>query len=159
MTRPAAHYAGVFAIASTPFTKSGELDLAGMRRVPDCMIDQAVDGVCILANYSEQFLLADQERDTLLELRLAHVASRVPVIVSCSHYSTRIAAARARRRSVRAALGEIAWRRPSLLVLQPVYQAITVAATRPRPQRAGALSSIPLRFVNNDRIGCVRGAG
>ncbi len=31
------------------------------------MIDQGVDGICILANYSEQFLLTDEERDTLLE--------------------------------------------------------------------------------------------
>ena len=33
-----------------------------MRRVLDCMIDQGVDGICILANYSEQFLLTDAER-------------------------------------------------------------------------------------------------
>src|SRR5450759_120993 len=35
-----AAYAGVFPIAPTPFTQSGELDLDGMRRVLDCMIDQ-----------------------------------------------------------------------------------------------------------------------
>ena len=45
------------------------------------MIDQGVDGICILANYSEQFLLTDEERDTLLDLCLGHVAGRVPVIV------------------------------------------------------------------------------
>jgi len=90
-----AAYAGIFPIAPTPFTKSGELDLDGMRRVLDCMVDQKVGGICILANYSEQFLLTDEERDTLLALSLDHVADRVPVIVTCSHYSTRIAAARA----------------------------------------------------------------
>ena len=42
----------------------------GQRRVLDCMIDQGVDGICILANYSEQFLLTDEERNTLLELCL-----------------------------------------------------------------------------------------
>ena len=31
------------------------------------MIDQGVDGICILANYSEQFLLTDAERSTLLD--------------------------------------------------------------------------------------------
>jgi dihydrodipicolinate synthase/N-acetylneuraminate lyase len=60
------------------------------------MIDQGVDGICILANYSEQFLLSDDERDVLLALCLAQVRGRVPVIVTCSHFSTRIAAARAR---------------------------------------------------------------
>ena len=89
-------FAGVFPIAPTPFTEAGALDLEGQRRVLDCMADQGVDGICILANYSEQFLLSDAERDRLLELCLGHVAGRVPVIVTCSHFSTRLAAARAR---------------------------------------------------------------
>jgi dihydrodipicolinate synthase/N-acetylneuraminate lyase len=87
---------GVYPIAPTPFTDAGDVDLPGQRRVLDCMIDQRVDGICILANYSEQFLLDDRERDTLLDTCVAHVAGRVPVIVTCSHFSTRIAAARAR---------------------------------------------------------------
>ena len=76
MTQPATRYTGVYPIAPTPFTASGDLDPPGMRRVLDCMIDQGVDGICILANYSEQFLLADEERDTLLDLCLSHVAGR-----------------------------------------------------------------------------------
>jgi dihydrodipicolinate synthase/N-acetylneuraminate lyase len=88
---------GAFPIAPTPFAENGDLDLDGQRRVLDCMVDQGVDAICILANYSEQFLLSDQERDALLELCLAHVAGRVPVIVTCSHFSTRIAAERARK--------------------------------------------------------------
>ena len=42
---------GVFPIAPTPFTDAGDVDLDGQRRVLDCMIDQEVDGICILANY------------------------------------------------------------------------------------------------------------
>ena len=61
---------GIYPIAPTPFTATGDLDLDGQRRVLDCMIDQGVDGICILANYSEQFLLTDDERDTLLDLCL-----------------------------------------------------------------------------------------
>jgi 2-keto-3-deoxy-L-arabinonate dehydratase len=90
-------YRGVFPIAPTPFTPTGELDLESQRRALDCMVDQGVDGICILANYSEQFALSDAERDTLLQVCTEHVAGRVPVIVTCSHYSTRIAAERARR--------------------------------------------------------------
>ena len=69
-------YTGVFPIAPTPFTAAHDLDLDGQRRVLDCMIDQGVDGICILANYSEQFLLTDAERTTLLDLCL--VACRRP---------------------------------------------------------------------------------
>jgi len=87
---------GVFPIAPTPFTDAGDLDLDSQRRVLDCMVDQRVDGICILANYSEQFLLTDRERDVLQDACLTHVGGRVPVIVTCSHFSTRIAAERAR---------------------------------------------------------------
>ena len=103
---------GVFPIAPTPFTADGDLDLDGQRRVLDCMIDQGVDGICILANYSEQFLLSDDERDALLDLCLTQVRGRVPVIVTCSHFSTRIAAARARAAASAGA---------AMLMLMPPY--------------------------------------
>jgi len=103
---------GVFPIAPTPFLDNGDVDLPGMKRVLDCMIDQGVDGICILANYSEQFLLSDDERDALLRLSVEHVAGRVPVIVTCSHFSTRLAAARARRAAEAGA---------SMLMLMPPY--------------------------------------
>ena len=93
--KPMPRLTGVFPIAPTPFHDNGDLDLPGMKRVLDCMVDQGVDGICILANFSEQFLLTDEERDTLLELCLTHVAGRVPIIVTCSHFSTRIASERA----------------------------------------------------------------
>jgi dihydrodipicolinate synthase/N-acetylneuraminate lyase len=103
---------GVFPIAPTPFTETGELDLASQTRVLDCMIDQGVDAICILANYSEQFLLSDEERDTLMDVCLTHVAGRVPVIVTCSHFSTRIAAARAKKAAQAGA---------AMLMLMPPY--------------------------------------
>ncbi len=90
-------YSGVWPVAPTPFNEDGSLDLAGMRRVVDCMVDQGVDGICILANYSEQFLLSDAERETLTRLALEQMAGRRPVIVTISHFSSDIAVARARQ--------------------------------------------------------------
>lgn len=112
-------YRGVFPIAPTPFTDDGALDLDGQRRVLDCMIDQGVDGICILANYSEQFLLTDRERETLLDLCLSHVAGRVPVIVTCSHFSTQIAIERA---------GQAASAGAKMLMLMPPYHGATLRA-------------------------------
>ncbi len=83
-------YRGVWPVAPTPFNDDGTLDLDGMRRVLNCMVDQGVDGLCILANYSEQFLLSDDERATLMRLCLEHLDGRVPTIVTCSHFSTTI---------------------------------------------------------------------
>lgn len=95
MSLPA--YTGVWPIAPTPFEEDGSLDLEGMRRVLDCMIDQGVDGITILANFSEQFLLSDGERETLMRLSLEHVAGRVPVIATCSHFSTDVVVGRVAR--------------------------------------------------------------
>ncbi len=112
-------YTGVFPIAPTPFEEDGGLDLEGQKRVLDCMVDQGVDGICILANYSEQFLLSDEEREVLLELCLAQVAGRVPVIVTCSHFSTRIAAARGKRAAEAGA---------AMLMLMPPYHGAALKA-------------------------------
>jgi dihydrodipicolinate synthase/N-acetylneuraminate lyase len=119
MTAAASIRTGVIPIAPTPFHDNGDLDLDGQRRVLDCMIDQGVDGICILANYSEQFLLTDEERATLTALCLEYVAGRVPVIVTVSHFSTRIAAERAR---------DAARRGADMLMLMPPYHGALLKA-------------------------------
>ena len=55
-----------------------------------------MDALCILANYSEQFVLSDAERETLMRLSLEHVGGRVPVIVTVSHFYSGIVIERAR---------------------------------------------------------------
>ncbi|MFP8779857.1 dihydrodipicolinate synthase family protein [Hydrogenophaga sp. RWCD_12] len=90
-------YRGIFPVVPTTFTESGELDLESQKRCLDFMIDAGVDGLCILANFSEQFSLSDDEREILTRTCLEHVAGRVPVIVTTTHYGTRVCAERSRR--------------------------------------------------------------
>ena len=113
---------GIAPIAPTPFREDGSIDLEGMRRVLDCMIDQGVDAICILANYSEQFLLSDDERATLTRLCLEHVAGRKPVIVTTSHFSTDIAVARAVECQTQGA---------DMIMMMPPYHGVGIA---PSPQ-------------------------
>jgi 2-keto-3-deoxy-L-arabinonate dehydratase len=87
---------GVVPVVPTVFRADESVDLEGTARVVDYLIDGAVDGVCLLANYAEQFSLTDAERDTIARTLLEHVAGRVPVIVTTSHYSARVAAERSR---------------------------------------------------------------
>lgn len=89
-------YRGVFPVAPTVFHADGTLDLDGQRRAIDFMIDAGSHGVCILANFSEQFVLTDEERDRVMRCVLEHVAGRVPVIVTTTHFSSAICAARSR---------------------------------------------------------------
>ncbi|SEB19436.1 dihydrodipicolinate synthase family protein [Paraburkholderia sartisoli] len=89
-------YRGVFPVAPTVFDDAGRLDLDGQKRAIDFMIDAGSNGICILANFSEQFVLTDDERNTVQNVVLEHVAGRVPVIVTTTHFSTDVCAARSR---------------------------------------------------------------
>jgi 4-hydroxy-tetrahydrodipicolinate synthase len=116
---PAPVYSGVFPIVPTTFDEQGDLDLAGQKRVLDYLIDAGVDGVCILANYSEQFALTDAERSQLTTLILDHVAGRTPVIVTTSHFSTRVAAERSKAAQAAGA---------QMVMLMPPYHGATLRA-------------------------------
>jgi 4-hydroxy-tetrahydrodipicolinate synthase len=94
MTQPI--YRGVFPVAPTIFDDQGRLDLEGQKRAIDFMIDACSNGLCILANFSEQFALTDDERTAVQQTVLEHVDGRVPVIVTTTHFSTHICAARSR---------------------------------------------------------------
>ncbi|MEC8370518.1 MAG: dihydrodipicolinate synthase family protein [Pseudomonadota bacterium] len=112
-------YSGILPVVPTTFTETGDLDLESQRRALDCIVDQGVDGACILANFSEQFLLTDEERDTLLAECLKHVAGRIPIIVTCSHFSTRIAVERAKRAEATGA---------AMIMMMPPYHGMALKA-------------------------------
>ena len=96
-TARAPRYRGLFPVVPTTFHQDGTLDLASQKRCVDFMIAAGSEGLAILANFSEQFLLADDERETLTRAILEHVAGRVPVIVTTTHTSTQVCADRSRR--------------------------------------------------------------
>ncbi|MEM9524720.1 MAG: dihydrodipicolinate synthase family protein [Pseudomonadota bacterium] len=135
-------YSGIWPVAPTPFNADGTLDRDGMRRVLDLMIDQGVDGICILANFSEQFLLSDMERDELMRLSLEHVDGRVPVIVTISHYSTDVVVARARlAKSVGA----------SMVMMMPPYHGVLLRGTSDMTfQQFQAVSDVGLPIMVQD---------
>ena len=64
----------------TIFRDDESVDLEGTARVVDYLIDGAADGLCLLANYSEQFSLTDADVTPLPARFFEHVAGRVPVI-------------------------------------------------------------------------------
>lgn len=90
-------YRGIFPVVPTTFHEDGTLDLESQKRCLDFMIDAGSDGLCILANFSEQFSVSDEERELITRTTLEHVAGRVPVIVTTTHYGTRVCAERSRR--------------------------------------------------------------
>jgi len=116
-------YRGIFPVAPTTFTEDGALDLASQKRCIDFMIDAGSDGLCILANFSEQFLLADDERELLTKTILEHVAGRVPVIVTTTHFSTDICLARGQRAQAQGA---------AMVMVMPPYHGATFRVGEPQ---------------------------
>jgi len=112
-----ARYRGVFPVAPTTFNEAGELDLESQRRCIDFMIDAGSQGICILANFSEQFVLADDEREQLARTIIEHVGGRVPVIVTTTHFSSRLTIERSQRAQ---ALGA------AMVMVMPPYHGATI---------------------------------
>jgi 2-keto-3-deoxy-L-arabinonate dehydratase len=121
-TAPAARYRGLFPVVPTTFTEAGALDLASQKRAADFMIDAGSDGLCILANFSEQFLLSDDEREVLTRTLLEHVAGRVPVIVTTTHFSTDVCIARSLRAQAQGA---------AMVMVMPPYHGATFRVPEP----------------------------
>jgi 2-keto-3-deoxy-L-arabinonate dehydratase len=115
----APRYKGVFPVAPTTFTESGELDLESQKRCIDFMIDAGSHGICILANFSEQFVLSDAEREVLTTAILRHVSGRVPVIVTTTHFSSHVCVERSRRAQDAGA---------SMVMVMPPYHGATIRA-------------------------------
>jgi dihydrodipicolinate synthase/N-acetylneuraminate lyase len=113
-----ARYRGVFPVVPTTFTESGELDLASQKRCVDFMISAGSNGLCILANFSEQFTLSDDERE--VEAILQHVNGRVPVIVTTTHFISRVCAERSRHAQEMGA---------AMVMAMPPYHGATIRAS------------------------------
>lgn len=118
-----ARYRGVFPVVPTPFTEAGELDLASQKRCVDFMLEAGSNGLCILANFSEQFVLSDDERERLTRAILEHVAGRVPVIVTTTHFSTQVCSERSRRAQDMGA---------AMLMVMPPYHGATLRVAEPQ---------------------------
>ncbi len=143
-------YQGVFPVVPTIFDEEGGLDLEGQRRAVDCMIDAGSNGLAILANYSEQFVLADDEREVLARAILEHVGGRVPVIVTTSHFSTWVCVERSRGAQQMGAV---------MIMTMPPYHGATI-----RPVDEGIIAfyralsdalDIPIMIQDAPVSGCV----
>lgn len=75
---------GVYLITVTPFTDSGELDLASTDRMVDFYLERGATGLTILGIMGEATKLTAQESQTFVQRVLARVAGKVPVVVGAS---------------------------------------------------------------------------
>lgn len=147
-------YKGVFPVVPTVFDEHGELDLEGQCRAVDFMIDAGSQGLCILANFSEQFVLTDLERERVQGAVLDHVAGRVPVIVTTTHFGSAVCAARSR--SAQAAGG-------AMVMVMPPYHGATIRVAEGAIfdffQRVSDAVSVPIMIQDAPVSGTALSAG
>ena len=137
----------------TTFTENGALDLASQKRCVDFMIDAGSNGLCILANFSEQFVLSDAERELLTKTMLEHVAGRVPVIVTTTHFSSLVCAERSKQAQDLGA---------SMVMVMPPYHGATFRVPEPQIhsfyQAVSDAISIPIMIQDAPASGTVLSA-
>jgi 4-hydroxy-tetrahydrodipicolinate synthase len=80
---------GVYSVLPTPFTASGDLDIASLRQVIDLFIEAGVNGVTALGVTGEVARLTDDERRQVLEAVVEHVNGRIGVVVGTTAEGTR----------------------------------------------------------------------
>ena len=79
---------GVYTIFLTPFTASGELDIAAAAENADFLIRQGMSGIVVAGTYGEYVTLTPDERRALLRAVVRAAAGRVPIIACTAGGST-----------------------------------------------------------------------
>jgi 4-hydroxy-tetrahydrodipicolinate synthase len=96
---------GVYVIAATPFTDSGEMDFPSTDRLMDFYLDCGVDGMTILGVFGEAPKLSNEESDQFVARCLSRVQGRVPIIVGVSSPGLKLLGDFARRSMDQGAAG------------------------------------------------------
>ncbi|GGL95202.1 4-hydroxy-tetrahydrodipicolinate synthase [Nakamurella endophytica] len=107
----------------TPFTASGELDLAAVGALAERLADSGSDGLVVNGTTGESPTTSDAEKVAVLRATLEAVGDRVTVVAGVGTYDTAHSAELARQAEKAGAHG--------LLVVTPYYS---------RPQQAGLLA-------------------
>ena len=81
-------FTGVGTALVTPFTKSGDLDEQGVRRLGRRQIDGGIDFLVPCGTTGESPTLTDAERTRIVEILVDEAGGRVPVLAGAGGYNT-----------------------------------------------------------------------
>ena len=81
-------FTGVGTALVTPFTKSGDLDETGVRRLGRRQIDAGIDFLVPCGTTGESPTLTDAERTRIVEILVDEAGGRVPVLAGAGGYNT-----------------------------------------------------------------------
>jgi 4-hydroxy-tetrahydrodipicolinate synthase len=75
---------GSFAVIVTPFTKGGDIDEPGYRKVIDLVIEAGCHGFISAGSTGEFFLMTNEERKRVFAIAVDQARGRIPVIAGTS---------------------------------------------------------------------------
>ena len=77
-------FQGIYAVVVTPFHEDGTFDVESAKKNLDWLIEQGVQGVCILGATGEYQSITDEEHMAYVKEIVPYVKDRVSVIVGAS---------------------------------------------------------------------------
>jgi len=80
---------GVITAIPTPLLPSEDVDIDGLCRVIDYVIEQGVSGIFVLRSMGEGPALLDSQKKVVVETAAKHINGRVPLLAGISDVSTR----------------------------------------------------------------------
>ncbi|ACY47396.1 dihydrodipicolinate synthase family protein [Rhodothermus marinus] len=141
METPGSNWQGVFPAVTTPFTEEDRVDVPGLHRLVDFLIEGGVDGLIMLGTLGEGSVLSPEEKELVLREALAAADGRVPVLAGVAETTTRAACRFAERAAALGVQGFMAL--PALL-----YNALP-HETLAHFQALARATDLPLMLYNN----------
>ncbi|MDD2058013.1 dihydrodipicolinate synthase family protein [Pseudomonas sp. GD03860] len=133
---------GIIGYTITPFSQDGEqLDLPALGKSIERLIAGGVHAIAPLGSTGEGAYLSDLEWQQVAEFSLAHIAKRVPTIVSVSDLTTAGAIRRARFAQAHGA--------DAVMVLPAAYWKLSEAEIIQHYRAIGASIDVPIMLYNN----------
>ena len=65
----------------TPMTLTGDIDVAGLRKLLQFHVEQGTDNLCILGTTAEASVLEMKEREMILKIAVEEVKGQIPILV------------------------------------------------------------------------------
>src|SRR5919198_4523263 len=128
-------FTGVGTALVTPFTKTGALDEAAVRRLGRRQIDAGIHFLCPCGTTGESPTLTDAEKLRIVEILVAEAGGRVPILAGAGGYNTKEVIELAREMEKRGASGLLSvtpyYNKPTQEGLYQHYKAIADSTPLP----------------------------
>jgi len=82
---------GIVPAMIAPFTRKGEVDVKGIRRLVEYLIGSGIHGLFTLSSTGEYFSLIDEQKEVFVKTVVSQTKKRVPIYAGASSHSLKIA--------------------------------------------------------------------